>query len=146
VIAVPVGLGIGVAGAAILAVGVVNSPRIIAEQAGTYWDYSQPLARAFARDRSDAEIGLAALALGFITQLIGVAWGTGDPSPGLALIAAAIPAGLIAAAWLVIRPRRVERLLARIENERSQIEAEDARMKARVKAERAARNLISKGS
>jgi hypothetical protein len=117
-----IGIGFDIAGASLLARGLLTSPLEIARRATSFLGYSGPLATSQIEDKVDAIFGLAALLLGFILQAVGYAFVLGRESTekghfataitavGLALLAIAFVIG----AWRLIRLPLVKRAAVRV--------------------------------
>src|SRR6266540_2200814 len=75
------GLGFDLAGAGLLAYGLLLSPREISWQAGTFPGYNSMQAVSLARNRVDALMGFTSIGLGFLCQgaaYVAVVGGVGD--------------------------------------------------------------------
>ncbi|MGE0676491.1 hypothetical protein [Pseudolabrys sp.] len=67
-----VGLIYDIVGAVFLAFAIfLNSPKKVAAQAGTYWDFNPHLLKAISEQTTDARSGLIFLVFGFALQLVG---------------------------------------------------------------------------
>ena len=115
------GLGFEMAGAYLLARGVLSGPREMARRAVSYYDFSAPLALAEARDRVDGNAGIFGLVGGFALQVAGyvaaLAGGENGHGSGRAAVAAAIAALAAAVAlgiWRLAREAAVRRTLVTI--------------------------------
>ena len=116
-----VGLGFDIAGAYLLAKGLLATPSEIAKQRTFgYYSYNAPDTVAAARDRVDGSIGMRALLLGFLLQAVGYAIGLATASNdedgsllralvGIILCGLAIAAVLVY--WRLRRPKAVKSLL-----------------------------------
>jgi hypothetical protein len=65
------GIGLDIAGGTIVAVGLVGHPGKMALRSTTFFGGAATTAAGEAESRADAEVGIPALALGFICQLVG---------------------------------------------------------------------------
>src|SRR5262245_54836778 len=68
-----IGLGFDIAGAFLLALGLLVSPREIARRSAIYPGFNSALMASQARDRADGEIGLVSLVAGFVLQALAYA-------------------------------------------------------------------------
>lgn len=120
-----VGLAFDIVGAALLARGLLVSPRLITVLAGQYWDVSPPDAVDRCRNRVDAEFGVSSLIVGFTLQAVGYGLqlaGVGSGSSTSRVVTAFALGGFAAAGialfWWRTRTRRLVRLLIRVAKER----------------------------
>jgi len=105
-----VGLGFDVAGAYLLARGLLATPIQIVTRARSHWDISPVLLVTQARDRVDGLVGLVALVVGFTLQALayaltlgGLGGGEGDTRRGLVALALSIAAaGLVFIVWKLL--------------------------------------------
>lgn len=67
-----IGLGLDIAGASIIAIGLLGHPGTFALRATSFWGSSAPTAVAQAESRADAEFGIPTLVSGFVGQLVGL--------------------------------------------------------------------------
>src|SRR5690242_15045512 len=94
-----VGIGLDIAGAFLLAKGLLLSTRQIRSLSATYLDFSGPDVVARVEDKVSTQIGVAALALGFMCQLTGYVLGallSSNPSPSVARAGSVIALALLA--------------------------------------------------
>jgi hypothetical protein len=103
------GLALDIAGAALLASAfILKQPKEMLREASTYLGWNSALYVSLARQKADAQIGFALLALGFLLQADGaVGWNPGWATEALVLLLA----GLAIAAALLCRPLWTRRLL-----------------------------------
>ena len=116
-----IGLGFDIAGAFLLALGLLVSSREIARRSAIYPGFNSSLMVSYARDRVDGAIGLVALVVGFILQAVGYALTFGgvggiDTNGGFrrgaaALTLSALGAAFVLLAWKLIRQPLVNRTL-----------------------------------
>jgi hypothetical protein len=115
------GLGVDLAGASILAIGLLAAPVTLGAQATAFWDFSPQLGAAGARARVDAEVGLSGLVLGIGLQIAGVAFPS-TPPRGLIALSAVGGGLLVFGVWSLIRDHRLRQLIVEIARAR---EADD---------------------
>jgi hypothetical protein len=116
------GLGFDIAGAWLLAHGLLGSTREMAKLSGTYWGVNRAEQLRLARDKVDASFGLMALLVGFGLQVIAYALTLAietdaDYGLGRATVAVGLATGtggLTYVAWRVSRVRFQRRLLLRL--------------------------------
>jgi hypothetical protein len=116
------GLGFDLAGALLLARGLLASPRNIARRTGSYYGYNAWATVSEAHDRVDAVSGLVAFGIGFILQATGYVSELGhtfnhSAFRGKALVGivvAALAFVTVLAVWAAIRAILVKRLLVGI--------------------------------
>jgi hypothetical protein len=109
-----IGLGLDIAGASIIAIGLLGSPATLAMRATSFWGSSPPTAVAEAESRADAEFGIPTITAGFIGQLIGLAVRSDVPiwlGAGAGAVFALVPLALWHWLW---RPRRTMALAIEI--------------------------------
>src|SRR4051812_39791358 len=109
------GLGFDIAGALLLARGLLSSAAEIA-QLNTWAGVAGGATVAKVRDRVDAEFGIAALILGFTVQAIGYVVSLPGSTDGAGSIAVALGGVVVSSVsvlvtWRVAGPRRVKALL-----------------------------------
>lgn len=116
-----VGLGIDVAGAYLLARGLLASPAVMARRRKRWSDFNPSLAVAQAEDKVDAMFGLSALGIGFFIQtvgyvltLAGIGGATGGSAALFGIALAVIAAALILVGHRYARTRGVKTQLIRI--------------------------------
>jgi hypothetical protein len=113
-----IGIGFGIAGAYLLARGLLASPGTLARRSRP--DDEDTVARV--RDRVDASFGLGALAAGFALQAVGYALAVGGVGASertaaralMALTYAAAAAGAVLALWNGLRDRATRSLLVEV--------------------------------
>jgi hypothetical protein len=116
------GLGFDVAGAVLLGIGLLLSPREIAWRAASWTGYSGEETVALARSRFDAIAGFTALGVGFSCQAAAYATILGGTTvarsgwkTATGAVVAAVAASLLTfALWRALRSRAVNRLLVEI--------------------------------
>jgi hypothetical protein len=116
------GIGLDVAGAFILARGLLASPAVISRRAVARYDLSAPDAVAFARDKVNALSGIAALVTGFLVQALAHVLALGlSPSEGGNWRRAGVALGfgvagvvLALVVWFMLRRRWVKRVLVNV--------------------------------
>jgi len=132
-----VGLGFDIAGAYLLARGLLTSPAEIARRSVSITGFNSLLMASQARDRIDGAIGLAALLFGFALQALAYALTLGGLGGGrdgdarrglvaLALSGAAV--ALVLVAWKAVSERLLRRTLlsvARLNYETEPMEMSD---------------------
>ncbi len=94
-----IGIGLDIAGAFLLAKGLLLSIRQIRNLSATYFDFSGAEVVARVEDRVSTYIGVAALALGFMCQLTGYVIGSMlsfNPSPSVWRAGAVVALALLA--------------------------------------------------
>jgi len=114
-----VGIGLDIAGAFLLAKGLLLSTRQIRNLSATYFDFSGPEVVARVEDKVSTQIGVAALGLGFMCQLTGYVLGallSSNPPPSVlragAVIALALLAiGVVLLGYSIVLPHSRRRLL-----------------------------------
>ena len=114
-----VGIGLDIAGAFLLAKGLLLSTRQIRSLSAMYWDFSAPDVVARVEDKVSTQIGVAALALGFICQLTGYVLGallSSNPSPsvvraGSVIALALLAIGIVLLIYSLVLPHRRRCLL-----------------------------------
>jgi hypothetical protein len=89
------GAGRGIAGSILLAIGLFPSRQDIEKQSATFWGRNPYLIRAMGQNKAAGEIGLLALAVAFVLEVVGTLAEIGARQPshliiGLALVAAGI--------------------------------------------------------
>jgi hypothetical protein len=109
-----IGLGLDIAGATIIAIGLLGNPATLALRATTFWGGNPPSAVREAENRADAEFGIPTVVCGFTGQLVGL--GVHSEAShfvgyGSAAAAALIP--LVAWYWLW-RPWRAKKVAIEI--------------------------------
>lgn len=116
------GAGFEVAGAVLLAQGLMTTPRRLAGQITFSHNTSSYVNVRYAEDRADGEVGRASLVAGFTLQAVAYALAAGGTDPrthgswayvvsaGCAIFAIAVTY----AAWRAIRPRRTRAFLAEL--------------------------------
>lgn len=118
-----IGLALDITGAALLAKGLLESPKTIRREGGTYVGFNSATIVGLVRDRVDAEFGMAALLLGFTIQalayvlLLGgvVVNDPGGSSEALAAVAMGLlGAGSVVGLYFLVRRTREKRLLIRV--------------------------------
>jgi hypothetical protein len=117
-----VGIGFDIAGATLLARGLLASPHEIAIRSGTYMGYNASVSVGAARDRIDALVGLVALGVGFTLQAAGYLIELDrhvqtSPTGSKALVgvlAALAAIAVVAVTWLTVRGRLVKNVLIRV--------------------------------
>ncbi len=127
-----VGLALDIAGAVLLAKGLLLSSEQIARLTGTYFGWNAGEAIARAEDKVDARFGLGCLLLGFGLQAVGyfLALLGVEPTAGAGRAAAAIVialavAGGVVLVWRLLRRRLVMRELGRIAISRESADGEE---------------------
>lgn len=109
-----IGLGLDIAGAAIITIGLLGSPATFALRATTFLGGNSHTAAAEAESRADAEFGLPVLVSGFIGQLVGLSVHS-EAAVCLGYAAAALCALVPLAIWHWLwRPWRRKRLAVEI--------------------------------
>jgi hypothetical protein len=109
-----IGLGLDIAGAAVITIGLLGSPATFALRATTFLGGNSHTAAAEAESRADAEFGLPVLLSGFLGQLIGLSVHSEAPVC-IGYPAAALCALLPLATWHWLwRPWRRKRLAVEI--------------------------------
>jgi hypothetical protein len=109
-----VGIGFDLAGAFLLARGLLASPRDIAQRTGTYFGSNTWATVSAAQDRVDAFGGLVALGVGFLFQAggyVALLDHTFDPSPRLGKAIVGVGLAVLAFAVVVIAWRASRRPL-----------------------------------
>jgi hypothetical protein len=113
------GLGFDLAGATLLALGLLASPRDVVRRSATFYGGNPLDAVVFAKNRIDGLFGLTSIGLGFVCQAVAyvaVVAGAGVSTgwrPAFGAIAMAIVGVLVAVGvWLAFRRRLLLRLLA----------------------------------
>jgi hypothetical protein len=119
-----VGLGFDIAGAFLLALGLLVSPREIMRRSAIVTGFNSALMVSQARDRVDGAIGLIALVGGFVLQAVayaltlgGVGGSGGDGDARRGVVAAALSALAVAVVlivWKLIRQPFVNRTLSAV--------------------------------
>lgn len=105
-----IGLGLDVAGATIIAIGLLGHPATMALRATSLWGSSAPTAVGQAEGRADAEFGIPVLIPGFCGQLVGLAVRS-KVSVGIGFLAAGAAAATPLFLWHEIwRGRRAKAL------------------------------------
>lgn len=108
------GLGLDIAGATIIAIGLLGHPATFALRATSFWGSSAPTAVAQAESRADAEFGIPTLVSGFLGQLIGLGVHS-EVSLWVGYTAAAAAALTPLAVWqFTWRGRRAKRLAVEV--------------------------------
>jgi hypothetical protein len=119
-----VGLGFDIAGALLLALGLLVSPRDVMRRSAIVTGFNSSLMVSQARNRADGEIGLVALVAGFVLQ--GVAYaltlgglgGLGEDGGGRRGVVAAalslIAVVIVLLAWMLLRQPLVNRTLVAV--------------------------------
>jgi hypothetical protein len=105
-----VGLGLDIAGAVVIAIGLLGSPATFALRATEFFGGSPHTAAAEAESRADGELGIPLLILGFLGQLIGLGVRTRAPvavGTALAALAALVPLALWHWVWHPWRSKRL---------------------------------------
>ncbi len=109
-----VGLGLDIAGATIIAIGLLGNPAHLAMRATSFWGESAPNAAFLAESKADGEIGIPTIVAGFVGQLIGLAW-RAKVAVVLGLVLAGVcTLGVLAFWYWIYRPRRVTALAIEI--------------------------------
>jgi hypothetical protein len=115
-------VGCEIAGAYLMATGLLIRPGDIAKKTGSYLGVNATEVVHNAQDRVDAMSGLVALGGGFLLQVVGYALGSdgvpagrkGAIAAAVAVLAAIAGAALIMLVWRLIRRSRVRALLIEI--------------------------------
>lgn len=125
-----VGLVFDIAGAVLLAKGLLLSPRMLSKL-NTNWGVAYGQHRDRIDNRVAGEFGVVYLVLGFALQFVGYSLeigGTSTKAGGerlvVALAMAGVAVGLAVAVWRFFRPRRAAWLSAAIERERPEASRE----------------------
>ncbi|MGE0066447.1 MAG: hypothetical protein AB7T48_03750 [Solirubrobacterales bacterium] len=137
-----IGLGLDIAGATIIAVGLLGHPATMALRATSFWGSSAPTAVAQAESRADAEFGIPIFACGFLGQLIGLGVHS-EASVQLGYAAAFVCAAGSIAVWRWLwRERRAKHLAIEIAHYRFERVTRLAQRSPRPSLER----LVSMGT
>lgn len=111
------GMGLDIAGAVLIAWGLIRSPADISKLSATFYGGNPFGVKGLVSDRASGEIGLVALLAGFVFQLSGYVLGSLSPSPtpsparsGVMLASAVVAVGIVSIANAVYAPWRRARL------------------------------------
>jgi hypothetical protein len=112
------GIGFDIAGAYLLAQGLLLEPRLLLRTAQTRVGYNVARIVEGCRDRARAAVGLGALVVGFLLQLFGYLGSIGNLASGSGwqgeLLALALVAAAIAGVVLLLAPQLIERETRRL--------------------------------
>jgi hypothetical protein len=127
-----VGIGFDIAGAVLVAWGLLAGPRKMALRAGSYYGSNPNAAVGLIEDRVRGDVGVVALVLGFSLQAAAyaVTVAAGHLTPGTLggiIASAAVPAALILLGERWTHDRRARRLMVRVaryDSKRNEMDAE----------------------
>lgn len=112
------GIGFDIAGAYVLATGLMLEPRLLLEQGQSRWDYNIANIVEACRDRARGEVGISALVIGFLLQLLGYLASIENLKRGSGwqgeLVALVLVAAAVGGVVLLVAPRVVERETRRL--------------------------------
>jgi hypothetical protein len=120
------GIGLDIAGAVLVAKGLLIGPEQMFQRTGTRLGFSAPVLIGFAEDWCDGAFGVGALVGGFIFQAVGYAVvvdgrhaGVGTARAAVGILCAVAAAVLVSVLWVAFRRRLLLRRILMIARVRS---------------------------